>query len=98
MNGLTRVMLVLLRLAIGWHFLFEGIEKIESVNRGRTETSRPWTSEPYLRGATGPMGDLVRQSIGDLDEAALARLTLEPLADNQDPARTPSRQRFPAAL
>jgi uncharacterized membrane protein YphA (DoxX/SURF4 family) len=98
MNGLTRTLLVLLRLAIGWHFLFEGIEKIESVSRGRTETSRPWTSEPYLRQATGPLGAVVRQQIGELDEAALARLTPEPLKDSQDSARTPARQRIPPAL
>ncbi len=98
MNGLTRVMLVVLRLAIGWHFLFEGIEKLESVQRGRTETSRPWTSEPYLREASGPFGDLVRRQIGDLDEAALARLTPEPLQVGEDPARTPARKLLPPAL
>jgi uncharacterized membrane protein YphA (DoxX/SURF4 family) len=98
MNGLTRVMLVLLRLAIGWHFLFEGLEKIESVDRGPTTTNRPWTSEPYLREASGPLGGFFREQIGDLDELALARLTVEPLKENQDPARTPFRQRIPPAL
>ena len=42
------VFLVLLRLAIGWHFLVEGYEKVVSVATGPTEsvagTSRPWTS------------------------------------------------------
>jgi uncharacterized membrane protein YphA (DoxX/SURF4 family) len=30
MNGLTKTFLVLLRLAIGWHFLFEGWEKVQT--------------------------------------------------------------------
>jgi len=98
MNGLTRVFLVLLRLAIGWHFLVEGLEKIHSVNLGPTESNRPWTSEPYLREASGPISGLLRAQIGDLDEAALARLTPVPLDPNQDPARIPARQRIPAAL
>jgi len=70
------VFLVLLRMAIGWHFLFEGIEKQRSVNIGPTETNRPWTSEGYFREAQGPMAVLMRKKIGDLDEQALARLTV----------------------
>jgi uncharacterized membrane protein YphA (DoxX/SURF4 family) len=98
MNSLTKLFLVLLRLAIGWHFLFEGWEKINSVDLGPTATNRPWTSEPYLREATGPMGDFFRRQIGDLDEAALARLTVPPLPAGQDPARTLPYARFPPAL
>src|SRR5438105_626966 len=98
MDLLTRVFLVLLRLAIGWHFFFEGIEKVESVRLGPTSTNRPWTSEPYLREATGPLGDFFRRQIGDLDEIALAKLTVAPLAPSQDPARTPPYTRFPGAL
>ena len=98
MNFLTRVFLVLLRLAIGWHFLFEGIEKIESVNVGPTTTNRPWTSEPYLREASGPFGDYFRRQIGDPDDIALAKLTVQPLPPGQDPARMPLSSRFPSAL
>ena len=64
MNSLTRVFLVLLRLAIGWHFLFEGLEKINSVNLGPTESNRPWTSKPYLRESTGPLADFFRRCPG----------------------------------
>jgi uncharacterized membrane protein YphA (DoxX/SURF4 family) len=78
MNSLTRVFLVFLRLAIGWHFLVEGIDKIHSVNLGPTQTNRPWTSEPYLREASGPLGDFFRHQAGDPEEAALARLTPVP--------------------
>jgi uncharacterized membrane protein YphA (DoxX/SURF4 family) len=77
MNWMTRVFLVLLRLAIGWHFFFEGLEKVESVWRGPTETSRPFTSEGYLREASGPLGEVMRQQIGDLDAAALERMKVE---------------------
>jgi uncharacterized membrane protein YphA (DoxX/SURF4 family) len=85
MNGLTRFFLVLLRLAIGWHFVVEGVEKIHSVQVGPTETSRPWTSEPYLREASGPLAGTFRSQFGDPDEAALDRLTLLP-PDEQKPA------------
>jgi uncharacterized membrane protein YphA (DoxX/SURF4 family) len=98
MNSLTRIFLVLLRLAIGWHFLLEGIEKIQSVSTGPTETNRPWTSEPYLREASGPLAAFVRLQVGDPDQAILDRLTLKPLLPGQDPARTVPASRFPAAL
>jgi uncharacterized membrane protein YphA (DoxX/SURF4 family) len=78
MNGLTRTFLVLLRLVIGWHFLVEGIDKVQSVMTGPTESSRPWTSEPYLREAAGPLAPYFRQQFGDPDAEALARLTLRP--------------------
>ena len=46
--------LLALRLAIGWHFLFEGLHKVNSYLVGPTETNRPFTSEPYFRNAPGP--------------------------------------------
>jgi uncharacterized membrane protein YphA (DoxX/SURF4 family) len=91
-------LLVLLRLAIGWHFFFEGLEKIQSVYLGPTETSRPWTSEPYLREASGPLGEAFRRQVPGSDEAALERLTVLPVTDGQDPARIPPHTRFPPAL
>src|SRR5438067_10083912 len=86
MNGLTRFFLVLLRFAIGWHFLIEGVEKVQSVNLGPTESSRPWTSEPYLREASGPLAPFFRSQFGDPDQAALDRLTLLPSLPGQAPA------------
>ncbi|TMQ32658.1 MAG: hypothetical protein E6K70_17360 [Planctomycetota bacterium] len=80
MNGLTRVFLILLRLAIGWHFLFEGIEKIHSVDMvGRTETNRPWSSIDYLREATGPAADFFHRQVGNPDGEALALCAVKPL-------------------
>ena len=99
MNGLTRVFLILLRLAIGWHFLFEGIEKIHSVDMvGRTETNRPWSSIDYLREATGPAADFFHRQVGNPDGEALALFAVKPLEKGQDASRIPARQRISPAL
>jgi len=66
----TIIFLVLLRLAIGWHFMFEGLNKLRSVG-----TSKPFSSEIYFREAEGPLGDFFRTRIGDPDQLALTRLT-----------------------
>jgi uncharacterized membrane protein YphA (DoxX/SURF4 family) len=92
MNTATRGFLVLLRLVIGWHILVEGVEKLESFYRGPTETKKPWTSETYLREATGPLAGYFRDLVGDPDKLTLARATLLPeeagrsLADRLPPA------------
>ena len=58
--------LLALRLAIGWHFLFEGLHKIHSHVIGPTETNRPFTSEPYFTAAEGPLGAYMRKHyLGD---------------------------------
>jgi uncharacterized membrane protein YphA (DoxX/SURF4 family) len=98
MNSATRVFLVLMRLAIGWHFLFEGLEKIQSVELGPTETNRPWSSAAYLRESTGPLAGFFRRQVGDPDEQALARLVVTDLPAGQDRAGTPSAARLPSAL
>jgi uncharacterized membrane protein YphA (DoxX/SURF4 family) len=70
----TRYFLVTLRLAIGWHILFEGVEKLQNP---------AWSSEAYLREATGPLAPEFRKLAGD---GLIARLT-------------PSKDgRFPEAL
>ena len=48
---LGALFLVLLRIAIGWHFLTEGLEKVESTRYGK----QPFSAEIYLRNATGPL-------------------------------------------
>lgn len=68
--------LLTLRLVIGWHFLFEGLYKINTHETGQTETSRPFTSEPYFAVAEGPVGDLMRKTyLGDVDKALADRVT-----------------------
>jgi uncharacterized membrane protein YphA (DoxX/SURF4 family) len=62
----TRLFLVALRLAIGWHFMVEGMDKLNNPS---------WTSEHYLRAASGPFADHFR---GVADEQLLAKLTLGP--------------------
>lgn len=56
--------LVLLRLAIGWHFFYEGAWKIQS-GAGGDEPS--FSSAGYLKNATGPLGPYFRKLAGDLD-------------------------------
>jgi uncharacterized membrane protein YphA (DoxX/SURF4 family) len=62
----TRFFLVTLRLAIGWHILFEGLDKFYSPT---------WSSEAYLREAVGPLAPTFRDLAGD---GLLARLTPAP--------------------
>ncbi|HEX4613588.1 MAG TPA: DoxX family protein [Urbifossiella sp.] len=59
--------LLALRLAIGWHFLFEGLHKVHS-HLHPSETTRSFSSEPYFKVAPGPIGARMRKSFGDPDE------------------------------
>ena len=58
--------LLALRLAIGWHFLFEGLHKVQSTYVGPTDTNKVFTSEPYFTVAEGPFGEALRKEyLGD---------------------------------
>jgi uncharacterized membrane protein YphA (DoxX/SURF4 family) len=57
------VLLVILRLSIGWQLLYEGLWKIDTLG-----TARPWTSAGYLKNSVGPMRDTFRNMAGDPDE------------------------------
>jgi uncharacterized membrane protein YphA (DoxX/SURF4 family) len=70
----TAFFLVLLRLAIGWHFFYEGYHKVHSLWLGETTTNKPFTSAGYFREAHGPLGDVMRHAVGDPDEQLLERL------------------------
>lgn len=62
--SLVAVMLVvLLRIAIGWHLLYEGLWKYDQL-----DTNRPWSAEGYLRNAQGPFRDYFRGLTGDPDD------------------------------
>src|SRR5262249_43483503 len=74
--------LLALRLAIGWHFLFEGLHKIHSTYVGPTETNRPFTSEPYFAAAEGPLGPRMRKQAGDIDKQLADRLTPQNVPEN----------------
>jgi uncharacterized membrane protein YphA (DoxX/SURF4 family) len=73
-NVFGKFFLVMLRLTIGWHCLVEGMEKLH--NPG-------WSSEPYLREATGPLGPKFREMAGDrvLDQLAADDKKLPPDLD-----------------
>jgi len=78
--------LVLLRVAIGWHFLYEGTQKILSTPEGKSSflgkklpvpEGPPFSSEGYLRNASGPLAPRFRALIPDVD--GRNRLDLERL-------------------
>jgi uncharacterized membrane protein YphA (DoxX/SURF4 family) len=95
MNKLTAFFLLLLRLAIGWHFAAEGYHKLKGYWEGPTETvvgkSKPFSSAGYFREGTGPLAKYIRKEIGDPDEEALALLTPKAAESPNLPlhARTP---------
>lgn len=53
--------LLALRLAIGWHFCFEGLHKIHSTMVGETDTNRPFTSANYFNVGDGPGAEIARK-------------------------------------
>jgi len=57
------VLLVALRLCIGWQFLYEGLWKIDTL-----DTAQPWTAAGYLKNAHGPFRDVFRNMTGDPDD------------------------------
>lgn len=53
-------LIVLLRLSIGWQFLYEGLWKINTL-----ATPTPWSAEGYLKNAQGPFRNTFRNMTGD---------------------------------
>jgi uncharacterized membrane protein YphA (DoxX/SURF4 family) len=93
--------LVFLRLAIGWHFLVEGFQKLPSEQLtalGLPTNNKPFSSSVYFREATGPLGDAIRRTAGDPDDEALARLEVQPIPPGQDPATYKPQLRVPPGL
>jgi len=60
---LAVLLIVLLRLSIGWQFVYEGLWKLESMS-----TTTPWTASGFLSNAQGPFRDQFRSMTGDPDE------------------------------
>lgn len=56
------VLLVTLRLFIGWQFFYEGMWKYQTMG-----TSTEWSAEGYLANAQGPFRDQYRSMVGDPD-------------------------------
>ena len=94
----TIFFLILLRLAIGWHFLVEGWYKVRSTFVGETTTSKPFSSAGYFRAAPGPLGQAVRHYEGDPDDRALSLLVVPPLGHDEDRATAKLHLRVPTGL
>jgi thiosulfate dehydrogenase (quinone) large subunit len=61
LSSLQRVMLILLRTLIGWHFLYEGYYKLMLPGWGADgKPLGPWSSSGYLKAASGPLAGLFR--------------------------------------
>lgn len=58
----TPAALALLRIVIGWHFLYEGVAKL---------IQPAWTSVGYLKGSTGPVAGLLHWLAADPARAAI---------------------------
>jgi len=56
--------LILLRIAIGWHFLYEGLTKLDSY-RNPSDEQRPFSAEPFLASATGPLRSYYTRWVND---------------------------------
>jgi uncharacterized membrane protein YphA (DoxX/SURF4 family) len=91
MTNLTRILLIALRLTIGWLFLVEGYEKVTAV--------QPWSSAGYLQQSSGPLSSFFAwQAGGNADAQAIERLTVRPLGPGEDPATPPPHERASPAL
>lgn len=86
MTRATCFFLIVLRLCIGWHFLFEGLEKVDSPR---------FSSAPFLRESTGPLAPTFRSMVG---EPLVERMTPLSQPADRDPSQTPPHLRFPPAL
>jgi uncharacterized membrane protein YphA (DoxX/SURF4 family) len=53
-----KAFLVLLRLVIGWHLLYEGLYKLDAYN-----TDQPWSAWQFLAQAEGPLGQPFRSLV-----------------------------------
>ena len=57
------MLLVLLRLSIGWQLLYEGLWKFNE-----QKSSQPWSAEGFLKNSEGPFRDTFRGLTGDPDD------------------------------
>ncbi len=89
----TIVFLVILRVAIGWHFFYEGLNKVLS-HYGYGD--KPFSSAAYFHNATGPLGELMREQIGDPNAEMLAKVRIKALPTT-DPAEKPASLPDPLA-
>ena len=60
-------MLVALRLGLGCHFLYEGVWKIKPFEKFSTKHAEPFTAEPFLTQAKGPLAGFFYMMVPDID-------------------------------
>jgi len=82
--------LVLLRLCIGWHLLYEGLWKLNTQT-----SSQPWSAEGYLKNATGPLRTTFRDMTGDPND--LLWLNYEHMAAKWDDWQSRFAAHYPGA-
>ena len=82
----TVVLLVILRLAIGWHFFKEGVSH---------HTDPAWSSEGFLRQAKGPLADMYQSVLPDFH--GWNRLMLAPLTESHPADSSDAESDEPAA-
>jgi uncharacterized membrane protein YphA (DoxX/SURF4 family) len=87
---LAAFFIVLLRVAIGWHFLFEGLEKVQSTRQGK----EPFSAEIYLRNATGPLAPYYRGMLPDVNGLSLLDPARVKVAWSDDVARVADHYGF----
>lgn len=56
----AKILLVLLRIAVGWHLLYEGLYKLNTYT-----TATPWSSRAYLERSEGPLSNYFRGLAGN---------------------------------
>src|SRR6516164_9368897 len=88
---ITCFLLILLRLVIGWHFLFEvRTNDISPQGSPPAEIAKqPFSSAGYFAEAEGPLGPIIREQVGDPDSNLLAKLQLVEAGDDRPSARMP---------
>ncbi len=60
---LAILLIIVLRISIGWQLLYEGMWKYDQM-----DGPKPWTSEGYLKNSQGPFRDHFREMTGDPDD------------------------------
>jgi uncharacterized membrane protein YphA (DoxX/SURF4 family) len=98
MKASSKILLVLLRLAIGWHFFIEGVDKLDSLYTGPTPSHPAFNSAGYLREASGPLAGVFRWQAGDPDQEFQDRLEAIPFQEGESLEHSPFHEHMPPAL
>jgi uncharacterized membrane protein YphA (DoxX/SURF4 family) len=94
----SKVLLVLLRLAIGWHFFIEGVDKLDSLYTGPTPGHPAFNSAGFLRESSGPLASAFRRQAGDPDQEFQERLEAIPFQEGVSLERSSFHDHMPPAL